>query len=320
VRLVVIAPESYGPLARLRQAAPPEVEIVAGDHPERLRPAVARADAVLVAPRLARLLREVWPDHSAVRWVHTLAAGVDTLLFPALVDSEAIVTNARGVFNDALAEFVLTAVLYFAKDLPRMRRNQAAARWEPFNVQRLEGRTLGIIGYGSIGRSVGRLAAAAGMRIVATRRRAAPLAFETLPARAYAPEELPELMHDCDYVAICTPLTDQTRGLIGARELAAMTPHAVLINIGRGPVVDEEALLAALTERRIRGAALDVFNVEPLPADHPFWRLDNVLISPHTADHTDDAHERSMDLYITNLRRFLEHRPLENVIDKAQRY
>ncbi|MCU1245141.1 MAG: D-isomer specific 2-hydroxyacid dehydrogenase, NAD-binding [Acidobacteria bacterium] len=319
MRLVVIAPPSYGPLARLREAAPPEVEITASDDPAVLRPAVAAADAVLVAPRLARLLREVWPTSSSVRWVHTLAAGVDTLLFPELIESEAVVTNARGVFNDALAEFVLAAVLYFAKDLPRMRRNQQAARWEPFNVRRIEGSTLGIIGYGSIGHSVARLAHAARMRVVAIRRRADAPA-DPLLARAYATSELADLMSASDYVVITAPLTDQTRGLVGPRELAALQSHAVLINIGRGPIVDEPALLAALTEQRIRGAALDVFNTEPLPPEHPLWRLDNVLLSPHTADHTDDAHDRSMEVYLGNLRRFLSGQLLENVVDKSARY
>jgi phosphoglycerate dehydrogenase-like enzyme len=319
MRLVVVASPAYGPLARLRESAPPEVEIIANDDPSVLGPAVAAADAVLVAPRLARLLREVWPSSSSVRWVHTLAAGVDTLLFPELIESEAIVTNARGVFNDALAEFVLAAVLYFAKDLPRMLRNQQAARWEPFNVRRIEGSTIGIIGYGSIGRSVARLAHAAGMRIIAIRRHTDAPA-DPLLARAYATTELPDLMSASDYVVITTPLTEQTRGLVGERELAVLKSDAVLINIGRGPVVNEPALVAALTEQRIRGAALDVFNAEPLPPDHPLWRLENVLLSPHSADHTDDAHDRSMEVYLTNLRRFLAGQPLENVVDKGQQY
>lgn len=263
-----------------------------------LREAVRDADVIVVAPRQGPLLREVWPDAKRVRWVHALAAGVESLVFPSL---DATLTNSRGIFADALGEFAIAAMLFFAKDLRRMLDNQRAQRWAPFNVERLEGQTVGIVGYGGIGRAVAQRAAAFGMRVLATR---------VTP--------LDELLRASDYVVLSTPLTAETRGMIGARELALMKTSAVLINIGRGAVVDEAALIDAL--QRIRGAALDVFETEPLPAAHPFWTLDNVLLSPHCADHTSDSHERTMRFFLDNLGRFERGEELVNVVDKARGY
>jgi phosphoglycerate dehydrogenase-like enzyme len=291
----------------LREAG---VDFVASDDVETLRAAVRDADAILVAPRVGSLLPRIWSDAERVRWVHTLAAGVDTLLFPELLASNVVLTNARGVFAPALAEFVLAAMLWFAKDLGRMRRNQRGAVWEPFDVERLEGQTAGIVGYGSIGQAVAARCAVLGMKIVATRRR--QLDETTVP--------LSELLALSDYVVLSTPLTPKTRSLIGTAELARMKPSAVLINIARGAVVNEPALIDALTNRRIRGAALDVFETEPLPPAHPLWSLDNVLLSPHCADHVSDSHTRSMMLFLENLARFQRGEPLVNVIDRARRY
>jgi phosphoglycerate dehydrogenase-like enzyme len=316
-RITVIAPPGFAPLSMLRGAG---LDAFISDDVVQLREAVQNAEIVLVAPRLAARLRDVWSEQSPVRWIHTLAAGVDTLLFPELNASDVVVTNAKGVFDDALAEYVLAAMLHFAKELGAIRRNQAAHIWQPLTVQRLAGCTLGIVGYGSIGSAVARLGAAAGMRIIAARRRPEQFRGDPLIARGFAISELTLLMHEADYIVITTPLTDETRGLIGARELAAMQPHAVLINIARGPVLDENALLDALQSRDIRGAALDVFATEPLPESSALWDLENVLLSPHCADHTSDGHERSMRLFLDNLRRYRSGQPLRNVVDKTQRY
>lgn len=303
MKLVAVASPSFAPLAMLADLD--GVEVVATDHAATLGRAIADADAVVVAPRAGALLREAWPYARRVRWVHTLAAGVDTLLFPELVASDAIVTNARGVFSDALGEFAVAAMLWFAKDLGRMRRNQEARRWQPFDVDRLEGATVSIIGLGSIGHAVARRCKALGMKVIGVRR---------------TDGSLENALRDADYVVVTTPLTDATRGLIGARELALLKPTAVIINIGRGAVIDEAALLDALQNERVRGAALDVFAHEPLPPDHPLWTLENVLLSPHTADHTADAHDRSMRMFLENLARFRRGEELMNVVDKQQRY
>jgi len=263
-----------------------------------LREAVRDADVIVVAPRQGAMLREVWPYAKRVEWVHALAAGVESLLFPEL---NVTVTNSRGIFADALAEFAIAAMLFFAKDLRRLVRNQDAKQWAPFTVSRLEGAMLGIIGFGSIGRAVARLAEGFGMDICATR--ATPI---------------DELLAVSDYVVISTPLTQETRGMIGARELALMKSTSVLINIGRGAVVDELSLIAALPN--IRGAALDVFETEPLPREHPFWAMENVLISPHCADHTSDSHERTMQFFLDNLARFRSGKPLQNIVGKVRGY
>jgi len=302
VRPVVLGSPDFAPLALLREAG---IDFVVSDDVDTLRAAAADAEVLLVAPRAGALLREVFPAATHVRWIHALAAGVESLLFDELRASDVPLTNARGLFADALGEFALAAMLWFAKDLTRMRRNQEAGRWEPFTVERLEGKTAGIVGYGSIGRAAGRPCASLGMHVVPFRR---------------TEGSLDATLRAADYLVISTPLTPETRGLVAARELALLKPSAVVINIGRGPVIDEAALIDALTNARIRGAALDVFETEPLPAGHPFWTLENVLLSPHTADHTADSHTRSMRFFLDNLARFERGNALENVVDKRAGY
>lgn len=300
MRVVAIAAPEFASLPMLRAAIR---DVVISNDVAVLRDALRDADVIVVAPREGRLLRELWPHAPRVRWVHALAAGVESLLFDELRASEVPLTNSRGIFADALGEWALAAMLFFAKDLRRLMRQQDAQRWAPFNIGALDGSTLGIVGFGGIGRAVARRAEAFGMRVVATR--ATPL---------------DELLAAADYVVISTPLTPETQRLIGVRELALMKTNAVLINIGRGAVVDEAALIDALRDRRIRGAALDVFESEPLAAGHPFWSMENVLLSPHCADHTDDAHDRTMAFFLENLRRFESGEALMNVVDKAKGY
>jgi phosphoglycerate dehydrogenase-like enzyme len=308
MRLLVIAPPQFGPLDLLRREAP-DVELSIGTDVESLRGQAAGAEAVLIAPRYASILTELWRELGEVRWIHTLAAGVESLPFDLLRRSDVIVTNSRGLYADALGEFAIAAMLWFAKDLRRLIRNQDERRWQPYDVERLEGQTVGIIGYGGIGHAVARRAEALGMHVLTTRRR-----------RELGDPAIEEVIAESRYVVMCTPLTPSTHRLMSRERIAAMKPEAVFINIGRGGTVDEDALLDALRNHRIRGAALDVFDVEPLPPEHPLWQLDNVLISPHTADHTDDAHARAMNFYIENLRRFRAGESLENVVDKVEQY
>lgn len=308
MRLLVLAPPSFAPLEMLRRTSP-DVELSVGTDVASLRREAARADAVLIAPRYATLLTELWRELGSVRWIHTLAAGVESLPFDLLRRSDIVVTNSRGLYADALGEFAVAAMLWFAKDLRRLIRNQDQHRWEPFDIQRLEGQTAGIIGYGGIGHAVARRATALGMRVLTTRRR-----------RELGDPTIEEVIAQSHYVVMCAPLTPSTYRLLSRDRIAAMKPEAVFINIGRGGTVDEEALLDALRHHRIRGAALDVFDIEPLPPDHPLWQLDNVLLSPHSADHTADAHERAMTFYLENLRHFRAGEPLENVVDKIEQY
>jgi phosphoglycerate dehydrogenase-like enzyme len=188
------------------------------------------------------------------------------------------------------------------------------------DVEELYGKTMGIVSYGSIGQATARLAKAFGMKVVAMRRRPELSAGDPLVDKVYGPGELREMIAESDFVVIASPITAETRGMVGEAEIAAMKPSAVLINVGRGPVVKEAALIDALKHQRIRGAALDVFDVEPLPAGHPFYALDNVLLSPHSADHTPGWTDQSMVFFVENFRRFVNGEPLENVVDKQAGY
>jgi phosphoglycerate dehydrogenase-like enzyme len=304
------------PLDRL----PGPVNLIIGDDPAQLGKAAPHADVVLNAMWNGNLLRTVFPLAKQVRWVHNLSAGVELALFPELVDSPAPLTNGRGVYADSLAEFVLAAALFFAKDFRRMVRNQEAGRWQTFDVEMLAGRTMGIVGYGEIGRAAAKLAHAAGMRVYALRRRITLSEADPMLDAVYPPDQIRTMLSQSDYVVVSAPLTDQTRGMVGSAEIGALKPNAVVINVGRGPVIDEPALIAALQSGKIRGAALDVFDTEPLPESSPFWTMPNVLLSPHTADHTTGWVELAMDMFVRNFDRFVKGEPLENVVDKHAGY
>ncbi len=254
-----------------------------------------------------------------VRWIHSRAAGVDNLLFPEIVNSEVLLTNGSGVFSASLGEFVLGAILYFAKDFRRMVRNQMAERWEPFDVQGIDGQTVGIVGYGDIGRAVASRVKPLGMRVLATKRHL-PALPDSLVEHFYKPEERREMIVASDYVVATAPLTAETRHMIGEAEFAVMKASAVVINVGRGPVIDEAALVGALTAKRIKGAALDVFEHEPLPAGHPLYKLENVLLSPHCADHTVDWQDQAMRFFLEQYQSFQSGEPLRNVVDKRLGY
>lgn len=308
MRLLVLAPHDFEPLQLLQRDAP-DIEITVGTDATALRETAASADAVLIAPRYGSLLIELWRELKDVGWIHTLAAGVEFLPFDLLRRSEVVVTNSRGLYADALGEFAVAAMLWFAKDLGRLARNRDERRWEPYTVDRLEGKSVGIIGYGGIGRAVGRRAEALGMRVLPVRR-----------SQELGDSSVEEVIAQSDYVVLSAPLTPATLGLMSRARIALMNPSAVLINIGRGATVDEEALVDALRNGAIRGAALDVYDVEPLPPEHPLWELENVLLSPHSADHTHDSHDRAMLFFSENLRRFRSGEPLENVVDKVEQY
>lgn len=303
IHVVAIAEEAFAPLTALQQQS--DVALTIGEDAASLRNAVGDADVIVLAPRYGDVLRELWPAAKRVRWIHSLGAGVETLPFDLLRRSEVVVTNSRGLYADALSEFVIAAMLWFAKDLRRLVRNQASHVWEPFTVHRLEGSTVGIVGYGGIGRAVARRAEALGMKTVIVRRHEG---------------DLDAVIGASDYLVLSTPLTPETRGLINGERIARMRQTSVLINVSRGAVVDEAALVNALREKRIRGAALDVFDTEPLPPDHPLWSLDNVLISPHSADKTSDSHDRAMGFFLHNLERFRQEESLENVVNKREEY
>ena len=265
------------------------------------------------------ILREVFTMCHDVRWVHSRSAGLDSTLFPELVNSDVPLTNGSGVFSQSLGEFALAAILYFAKDFRRMIRNQVAGVWEQFDVEEIAGQTVGIVGYGDIGRAVATRVHAMGMTVLATKRHP-PTAGDPLISQFYPTDELLTMLGRCDYVVVSLPLTTETHHMISDAQIAAMKPSAVMINVGRGPVVDEEALVRALTEKRIKGAGLDVFEHEPLPPGDPMYKLENVLLSPHTADHTAQWLNQAMQFFLEQDRRFSNGEPLQNVVDKHLGY
>jgi phosphoglycerate dehydrogenase-like enzyme len=308
------AAEYLKPLAAL----PSDTRVVISRDRDQLKQAAPDADVILNADfRDPSLLLETFPLATRVRWVHALSAGVEKLLSPEIVESSVPLTNGRGLYQRTLGEWIVAAMLYFAYDLRRVIRNQQAGRWEPFEHQALYGRTLGIIGYGAIGRAAAQRARAFGMRILALRRNGP--GDSTVDA-VFTRDRLNEMLAECDYAAITAPLTVETRGMIGAAQIAAMKPSSVIINVGRGPVLDEAALIAALESKKIRGAALDVFDTEPLPAGHPFYTLENVLMSPHNADQVPESRTRAVEFFVKNFERFRAGQPLENVVDKHAGY
>jgi phosphoglycerate dehydrogenase-like enzyme len=316
--LVIADPRAQfiSPLARI----PAGVRVTLTANPAKLSEAAPDADAILYAATNAELLAGVLPLATRARWIHSLWTGVEAILTAEMLAHPAQLTNGRGVFRWPLADWVMAAMLHFSFDLGRVIRQQQAGMWEPFLAGMLEGKTLGIIGYGSIGSAAASRAKGFGMKIAALRRKPGLGQGDPLVDGYYTRPQLHDLMGASDYLLLATPITPETLGMIGAAEIAAMKPSAVLINVGRGPVVDEAALIQALESGKIRGAALDVFTVEPLPAGHPFYRMPNVLLSPHTADRVEGFLEPPFEAFLENLDRFLKGEPLENLVDKHAGY
>ena len=318
---VLVLANPADPQLKSLASLPEQTSIAVGDTAEAFARTAAQADVLFNWSESGSLFREVFTMCSQLRWAHSRAAGLDGLLFPELVESPVPLTNGSGVFSPPLGEFVLGAMLYFAQDFRRLIRCQAAGVWQIRDIEEIAGRTVGIVGYGDIGRAVSTRARAMGMHVLALRRGGPSVSgADPLIDRFYGPAARLEMIARCDYLVVSAPLTPETRGLIGAAEFAAMQPHAVVINVGRGPVIDEAALVDALSANRIRGASLDVFDTEPLPEGHPFYTLENVLLSPHCADHTPDWLERAMQFFLEQFERFRQGETLLNVVDKRRGY
>jgi phosphoglycerate dehydrogenase-like enzyme len=259
-----------------------------------------------------------------LRWAHTATAGVGATL-PQLRGSGAILTNSAGVHAEPMADWVLAAIAFFARGLDRMLAAQRAGRWakdaltEPRGVRELADLRLGVYGLGGVGRAVARRGLALGMRVAGVRRRPERGAPDGI-AWVGGPAELPRLAAESDALVIAAPHTDRTAGAVDAGVLGRLPPGAVVINTSRGTLLDETALLAALARGALRGAALDVFATEPLPAGHPFWSHPAVLVSPHVSAVSERFWERETALIVDNLRRYLAGRPLTNVVDPEAGY
>jgi len=260
-----------------------------------------------------------------LRWIHSPAAAVHQLMFPELVTSDVVLTNAREVHGPVVAEHVIALIFALAKKIPGSVLLQQKHVWgqqilwdERPRVREVAGATAGLIGLGSIGRAVVKSAKALGMRVIAVREH--PEKGSEGADSVFGPAQIDEIFRQADYILLAAPVTDSTKAIANAERLALMKPDACLINVGRGQLVDEPALAAALREKKIGGAALDVFPKEPLAADSPLWDVPNLLITPHTAALTDKLWERHYSLFSENLRRYLNGTPLLAVVDKRKGY
>lgn len=275
-----------------------------------------------------------------LRWIQLHYAGMERVITKPIVQqaNDVEVTSASGIHSTHMAEFCLTMMLAFMYQLPRMMKQKAQAEWgdkpyDVFNPHGLRGLTVGIVGYGSIGRELARLAHNMGMTILASKRDLLGGMEDTgyalegtgdpegdLPERMYPPEAIASMASECDFLVLTVPLTEKSRHMVNEDVFNAMKPTAYLINVARGGVVDEDALISAIAAEEIAGAALDVFEEEPLPPSSPLWNLDNIIISPHISGNATNYHERTAELFITNLHRYVENRPLLNALNRDEGY
>jgi len=265
-----------------------------------------------------RLNKEMFLAAKELKWIHYFGAGVDHILFPELVESPVILTNSKGIYATPVSEHVFGLILSLTKRLHLLVRDQLERKWKRVPVEELEGKTLGIVGLGSVGYEVARKAKCFGMSVIATKRNVSAkpeYVDELLP-----PANLQELLARSDFVVLTVPLTAETRGLIGENQLRNMKRTAYLVNVSRGKVVQEDALVKALKEGWIAGAALDVFEEEPLLRGSKLWKMKNVIITPHTAGWSVKYWERTTSLFCENLKRFVYNEPMINVVNKQLGY
>jgi phosphoglycerate dehydrogenase-like enzyme len=283
-----------------------------------LAEAIADTDAVFAWHSVRELLPEVWPKAGRLRWIQSASDGVDWLLFPELVDSDVVVTNARGIFDRAIAEYVVGLMLAFAKDLLGVVEGHRQREWRHRPTELLAGKRLLVAGVGPIGRAIGRAGRDLGMEVrgVGRRARSGDDVFQSIGGT----DGLAAAAGWADYVVDALPATPATRHLFDASVFDSMRRSARFINVGRGTTVVEGALIDAIREERIGGAALDVFEREPLPSDSPFWELPNTIVSPHMSGDFEGWLEAVVRLFVENLRRFAAGRPLLNVVDKREGY
>lgn len=303
-----------------------------GDGALRAPPELLRAVADARAYMGYGVPTQVLEAGRRLEWVHSAAAGVGSSLGSAMLERDILFTNSAGVHGPPMAESVVAMLLYFARGLDLAVRAQQEGRWgaESFwaadsPVAELAGSTVGIVGYGGVGREVARRASCLGSRVVAVRRTESPAPPDTpevepAPKVETGPKGLARVLEQSDYVVLAVPETPRTRNLIDRRRIFSMKRGAVLVNVARGRVLDEEALLEALDADHLRGAALDVFHAEPLPPDHPFYRHPRVLVTPHVSATTRRFWEREADLIADNIARFARGEPLRNLVDKSAGY
>lgn len=304
-----------------REAVPPrladvhEIANVRLTKADGLAKALSGADVLYQWHSFSPALQHNWNAAGSLQWVHVSAAGVSQLLFDDLVSSDVVYTNSRGVLSRGIAEFALGFVLDLAKGSHTSVRLQQQRRWQHRVSRKIQGQSALIVGTGSVGREIARVFSAVGMEVSGAGRNERPgdADFQHI----YSSKDLARVVRKFDYLVLAAPLTPDTRGLVGADVFSAMKPTAHLINVGRGQLVDTDALITALTSSTIAGAALDVVDPEPLPADHALWDMENVIITPHMSGDTTNYLDDLGKLFVDNLRRFCTGAPLLNVVDKS---
>ncbi|MGW5131437.1 D-2-hydroxyacid dehydrogenase [Streptomyces sp. NPDC004135] len=306
--LLVLDAEPLPRLGRLTGRARIEHTDAAG-----LAERLPRADVLLVWDFTSRAVRDAWPGEGPrPRWVHTASAGVDHLMSPELAASDTVVTNARGVFDQPIAEYVAALVLAMAKDLPLTLELQGERTWRHRESRKVAGSRAVVVGSGPIGRAITRTLKALNVTTALVGRAAR--------AGVHGPEDLDRLLSRADWVIAAAPLTERTRGMFDARRFGVMQPSARFVNVGRGPLVVEDALAEALDKRWIAGAALDVFETEPLPADSPLWRAPGLIVSPHMSGDTVGWRDELGAQFVELFELWSSGAPLRNVVDKRRGY
>jgi phosphoglycerate dehydrogenase-like enzyme len=329
IRIAITFKLSPG-LVQQIEAVDPRIEVVefpvavlrpdiasSDDDVARAKAALADVDIIFGPNTIDREFVEAAPK---LKWFQVINAGVDRMAEQGLLGGAFVVTNVSGLAAVAIAEYVIGTMLMLCKGLHTSVRDQAAHKWNFRFTAELKGSTVGIAGMGAIGRETARRARAFGMRVVASRRSVAPGQRDDDCDLLVPYSELDTLLAESDYLVLCVPLTVETTGLIGAAELAKMKPTASIINIARGAVVDQPALIQALKDGTIAGAALDVTEPEPLPAESELWDLPNVIITPHISGAVQSYGTRATEIFLRNLRHFVAGEPLENVVDPQLAY
>lgn len=291
----------------------PEIEVAAGKERPVFYKHIGDADVLLAW----KFPLDGLSQARKLRWIQLTSAGVDHLCPAADSLRDVVITNARGIHADVMADFAIGAITMLHWNFLRLLREQQARQWNHRFTEPLASKTVGVVGLGAIGQAIARRAAGAGMTVLGARRTPEPVEGVS---RVFGPDHLRDMLALCDFVVLVVPQTPETDRMIGEAELRAMRRTAHLINIARGSVVDEPALIRALQERWIAGAALDVFAKEPLPADSPFWTMEHVIITPHVAGEPVNYAGRVMEIFAENLKRWAQGQPLRNVIDLSRGY
>ena len=298
------------------QAGFPGVTLMHTDDPDEAAALVKDAEILLT---WWSNFRPDFLDSPSLRWLHALSAGVDGFLLPPVLAGQVLLTNSRGIHAIPVSEHTFALLLSFSRGLYRLGRFQQQYHWQKDIVlTELRGKTLGIVGLGSIGAGIARLGAAFGMRVIGVKRN--PGQPPEGVNRVVSLEGMEMVLKDSDYLVLAVPLTQETKGLITAKQLALMKPSAIIINISRGEIVDESALIAALQEGTIAGAGLDVFETEPLPADSPLWQMENCIITPHCAAMSPQYMTRATDLFCRNLDAYLKGETMPSLVDPKRGY